>query len=265
VDFALFFTVLWRSKWFVLGGLALASVLAVLAYGKPSFANGPTLTPRKAEVWQSESQVLLSQSGFPYGQGLNPPQTSLAQLSPVYATLANGNIVKAEIHRAAPGPGTVKASEAVDVATSTSLPFVTLTTTAPTSTQAKRLADAAGSVFQAYVSRHQVREKIPPSERVQVSIVESGVNTKVIEGHKLTLPVLVFLAVLIATISIAFMRENVRNRQTSELRSVPADGHGSSSQELHPSAPAGAEREYDVGGSEALVYRDPVETTAHRR
>jgi len=265
MDFALLVAVLWRSKWLLIAGLLLGAVLAALAYGKPSMAGGhPTLTPRKAEVWQSESQLLIAQSGFPYGQGVDGPQAALSGLSPVYATLANGNAVQAEMHQLIPGPGTVKASESVDVATSSSLPFVTLLATAPTAAQAKALAAGAASIFQTYVAHHQVSDKIPPSQRVQLSVVEAGVNTKLSEGHKYTLPILVFLAVLIGVLSIILLRENVGHRVAAELRAVPT---AEAPQELHVTpTPLAPEHEYaSTNGGDALTYRDPVESAAHRR
>jgi capsular polysaccharide biosynthesis protein len=219
VDLSLFLAVLWRSKPLLLAGFVLGLVLAALAYGTPKFSGGlPTLAPRTAEVWQSESQLLITQADYPYGQNESPPQTSLASLSPVYATLANGAVVQSEIHKNAAGtPGKVKAGEAVDVATSSGLPFVNLVATAPTREDAERLATVAGSTFQTYVARQQALARIAPRRRVQLSAVLSAGNTKLIEGHKLSIPILVFVAVLIAIVSLIFLKENLQPRAAAHL------------------------------------------------
>jgi hypothetical protein len=276
MDIGLFFAVLWRSRWLVLGGAVLGLVLAALSYGQPSFAGGkPSLKPRGAEVWQSESQLLISQAGFPYGQGANPNQTSLSNLAPVYATLANGNAVQAEIHRQVALPGKVKATESLDVAISSALPFVILTATAPTSADATKLAVGAASIFQAYVAGQQASGRIPAAQRVQLSVVQSGANTKLVEGHKLSIPILVFLAVLIGVMALVFLKEGARQRVAAELGHV-SDEDGAGRGVLADDAPplqaragatsASGRGEYaGTNGGDVLVHRDPAAVQAGDR
>jgi hypothetical protein len=225
MDLNLFFALLWRSKRLVLGGLLLAAALAVLAYGEPSFSGGkPKLVPRGTEVWQSESQLLIAQDGFPYGETTSP-SVSLATLSPVYANVANGDLVQSEIRQQLGTVGTVKAAEVIDAAASTNLPFVTFVASAPTASLATKLAAGAAVIFQAYVQRQQASSKIPRGRRVQLSIVESGTKPKLVEGHKLSIPILVFLAVMLSVITLVFLRENVRkSRIAAQLERAPFDG-----------------------------------------
>jgi hypothetical protein len=229
MDLSLFFSVLWRSKRLVFGGLFLGVVLAVLAYGQPSFAGSkPKLVPRGAEVWQSESQLLIAQAGFPYGETSTPttaPSTSLNTLSPVYANVANGNLIQGEIRQQLGTVGTVKAMEVIDAAASTNLPFVTFVANAPNGSLATKLAAGAAVIFQNYVARQQASAKIPRNRRVQLSIVESSTKPKLVEGHKLSIPILVFLAVMLSAISLVFLRENVRKaRAAAQLERAPFDG-----------------------------------------
>ena len=114
-------------------------------------------------------------------------------------------------------------------------------------------------------------------QRVQLAIVQAGVNTKLLEGHKVTLPILVFLAYLLGTLSIVFLRENV-GRRVAQLRALsaaeapalqlPLDFDPSSAPpRLIPSAPErdGEEDEYvAANGSDGHVYGEPVETAARR-
>jgi hypothetical protein len=213
MDMSLFFAVLWRSKWVVLGGVVLAAVLAALAYGTPTIANGkPTLKSRSAEVWQSESRILISQSDFPYRQSSEASNLAqpLGNLSPIYAGLANGNIVQAEIHSKFGATATVKAMEDIDAAASTFLPFVNLVATAPTKAQAATLAEGAGRIFIAYVASQQAAAGIPPTRRIELTNVDAASLPTLVEGKKLSVPILVFLAILVGVIAILLIRENLR-------------------------------------------------------
>jgi len=233
MDVALFLSVVWRAKRLVLAGALLAAVLAVLAYGTPSFSGGHlTVVPRSAEVWQSEAQLLIGQSSYPYR---NPPEPdgSLGSLSPIYANLANGSVVQEEIHRQFGTRATVKASEDVDLAASSFLPFVLLVATAPTATEAARLAQGAASIFEAFVTRQQVAQGVPPAHRIQLSVVQSGAKPKLAEGHKLSIPVLVFVAIMMGTVALVLIKDNVRRREAAPahlasetaaaVRSLPAE------------------------------------------
>lgn len=245
MDLSLFLAVLWRSKRLVFGGLLLGVILAVLAYGQPSFAGGkPTLVPRGAEVWQSESQLLIAQAGFPYGETTTTtPSTSLNTLSPVYANVANGNLIQAEIRQQLGTVGTVKAVEVIDAAASTNLPFVTFLASAPTGSLATKLAAGAAVIFQNYVTRQQASSKIPHDRRVQLSIVESGTKPKLVEGHKLSIPILVFLAVMLSAVSLVFLRENLsKARAAAQPERAPFDGapYREPAHEPHDSVPSPA-------------------------
>ncbi|HTW43623.1 MAG TPA: hypothetical protein VMD79_15055 [Solirubrobacteraceae bacterium] len=264
MDLALFLAVLWRSKRLLGVGVLFAVILAVLAYGKPGISNGaPSLTPRGAEVWQSESQLLITQAGYPYGQGVNSVPGNLAQLSPVYATLANGNQVQAEIRQQLGTSGTVKASEALDLGTSSGLPFVNLVASAPSSSDAMRLAAGAAVIFRSYVARQQAAERIPASQRVQLSIVASGTKAKLAEGHKLSVPILVFVAVLIGFISMVFLKENLRSRAAKELelqRARTAASPQMPEVPQMPEAPQPHHEDASTNGGDAGVYREPVKS-----
>jgi capsular polysaccharide biosynthesis protein len=253
MDLNLFLAVLWRSRRLLLAGVGLGVVLAVLVYAKPGFSNGPTLTPRGSEVWQSESQMLIAQAGFPYRQGAETaePARSMGSLSPIYANLANGGAVQAEIHKQLGPTGTVKASEDVDLAASSFLPFVNFVASAPTKEQATKLARGAASIFEAFVTRQQEADGVPPEKRIQVTAVQAGVNTKLSEGHDLSVPILVFLVVLIASVSLIFLKENVRPRVAERLAALEADSQAAS-------APAGASPASPTSPvSAASAPRDP--------
>jgi hypothetical protein len=233
MDVSLFLIVLWRAKRLVIGGALLAGVLAVLAYGQPSFSGGrATLTPRSAEVWQSEAQLLIGQSSYPYRQSPGEPDGALGSLSPIYANLANGSVMQAEIRQRLGTRGHVKATEDIDLAASSFLPFVNIVATAPTSAEAARFAKGTASIFEAFVQRQEIAQGVPPKGRIRLAVVRSGANPKLVEGHELSIPILVFVAVLMGTMALVLIKENVRRHaaalapvasETPAIRPVPAE------------------------------------------
>ncbi len=233
MDVYLFLTVLRRAKWLVIGGIVLAAVLAILAYGRPGISGGgPVLTPRSAEVWQSEAQLLISQQAYPYRQSSVEPNGSLGSLSPIYADLANGSVMQAEIRKRLGTHGSVKGTEDIDGAASSFLPFVNLVATAPTSAEAARFARGAASIFEAFVLQQEIARRVPAKGRIELSVVQSGAHPKLAEGHKVSIPILVFIAVLMGTVALVLIKENVRQRaaalahvasEAPSVRPVPAE------------------------------------------
>jgi len=266
MDLSLYLDVLWRSKRLLLCGLLLGAVLAVFTYAQPSTSGGQlTLKPRGAEVWQSESQLLITQTDFPYKASSElgtPPTSALAALSPIYAGMANGNTVQSEIRRQLGKVGTVKASEDIDAAATTLLPFVLFIAKAPTAAEATRLASGAARIFQSYVAHQQSAARIVAGQRVQLSIVQAASHPTLEEGHKLSIPILVFVAVLIAVLSLVFLRENARQHRAGDRREAPSEAR-------EPLADAGP-RPYRERGQMSTsvmhdvdvgVHREPVETS----
>ncbi len=257
--------VLWRSKRLLLGGVLLGAALAILSYGRPGLSHGaPSLTPRAADEWQSEAQLLITQTGFPYGRAGYEHVGTLASLSPVYATFANGSTVQAAIRQRGEQlgiSGSVQASEAWNVATSVGLPFVNLTATAPTQTGAVQLVSGAASILQAYVAAQQQAARIPPAARIQLPIVKAGVGTKLVKGPKLSVPILVFMAVLIAVASIAVLKARLRPSVDVGAERVPFDLE-SQRPYADVAAPARHERTIHertgMNGGETGVHRQPV-------
>jgi hypothetical protein len=237
MDLRLFCAVLWRFKRLIIGGFLLAVVLAVVAYGTPGFSHGkPDITPRGSVTWQSQTELLITESSFPYGRAAPEltggsaktgapaeplgDQDYMSGLAPIYAALANGNNLQTLIHKNAP-VGTLNATEVTDAATNGDLPFVELTATAPTSRAASRLSGAAASVLVNYVTKQQNAAGISATDRVQLQLVDNGAGPKLIEGHKLSIPLLVFVAVMGAAIALAFILENARPGTAVELGRVP--------------------------------------------
>jgi hypothetical protein len=218
----------------VLLGAALALVLASLSYGTVVFDGGlPKLNPRGTEKWQAESQLLITQEGFPYGRAvprfLAPgskdgtpaievgDQARLAALSPIYASLFNSDGMRAALAADHPPAGSVLAEPVADPNSGVSLPLVTLTAEADSDRGARALASRSSDVFEAYVARQQAQAGTENSARVQLDTLKKGDSAVMLSGPDKTLPALVFLAVLMATAGLVLVLENVRPRRSSEL------------------------------------------------
>lgn len=257
MDLKLLSRVLGRHKVVTLGGLALALVLAIFAYGQPTFANGkPTVVPRGTEIWQTQAQLLINQQNDPYGDvvdglpltsGKRSAQTSqnpplqvgsvdyLASLAPVYAAIANGDAVQSQVHKLGP-TASVVAIAMTDPTTGLLLPVVQLTVTAFSEDTAYKAAALASSALEKVVVNEQAASGIPAVQRVRLSRVQNGLQVRLIKGHKPTVPMLVFVAVMAAAITLAFVLENYRNNATRDAEDA-SDGD-TPAHEIAPS-PAG--------------------------
>jgi hypothetical protein len=225
MDLERYFRVVWRFKQLIVIGLLLAIALSFLSYASVKLSGaGIDVQPRGNETWQAQSTLLITQDGFPYGRAVprytdpgpakqtpavqEGDQTRFAALSNVYSQLANSNTVQAAVKSHVPVQGTVMAEAAVDP-NGAPLPLVTIKTTARTAAEASTLARGATLTFRDYVSRRQTEAGIAASERVVLQVLESGGNQQLLSPRKKTLPALIFMAVLAATLALAFVLENV--------------------------------------------------------
>jgi capsular polysaccharide biosynthesis protein len=249
MDLNLFFRVMWRFKWIVALGLLLAIALATLSYAKISLAHGrPALTYRAQELWQSSATVLITQAGFPWGravQGYLPgnPNTStpsipngdpsrMTQLAQLYAAFANSDAVAGAVARQGP-PDVALSAQIIPASNnpSQSTPMIAISAVATSPSAAVTTARLGTSALQHYIEKQQSAAAIPAKQRVLVQVVNEASKASVAKPRKKTLPIVVFLAVLIATIGLAFVLENMRPR----LRLIEARDDEPADDELAPS------------------------------
>ena len=232
-----------RRRWYVVvAGVLLAVALATMSYYSVDLNGGsPTLTPRKAELWQSEADLFLTESGFPAGRRrlplvvkevggqtvtqpeFNSPGT-FAGLASLYARLAEGDAVRARIISEG-GPingrydvtaGSVTISGRSDI-----LPIVSFFGKAPTAELARENAGRALRAFVGFIQAQQKSAGIPKDNRVVLQVLNEPQAPILIEPRKRTLPIAVFLAVLFAAVALAFVLENVRTEPAKAERPQP--------------------------------------------
>jgi len=217
VDLNLYLRVLWRFRLIVAIGFVLAIAIAFASLAKVGFADGSlSISHRQQETWQGTTRLFVTQQGFPWGAlppvsptpGFNP--SALAGLAVYYAQLINGDPIQRQIGKSVP-PGTVlSAAPVTDPATNSALAMVDVTSVSRTPAQAARVSLAGAELFRSYIAHQQASARTPLNQRVLLQVLST--RAALIAGRKKTLAIVAFLAVLAATIALAFVLENQRPR-----------------------------------------------------
>jgi hypothetical protein len=231
MDVELYSRILWRFRLLVAIGVALAIALSVLAFAKVSFAGGsPTLKYRQAQTWQSEAVLFVTQRGFPWGsttpqyqpanatEGLPAVPTAdanrLSGQAVLYAQLATTHQVQRLMRHPPVKPTDVSAATVPAPAYSNPaiLPLISVKGLGTSPAKAAALAGDQANAIITYVERNQRAANTPTSQRVLVQEVQSPLPrlATLVGKRGKTLPIIVFLAVMIATLGLVFVLENMR-------------------------------------------------------
>jgi hypothetical protein len=226
VDFRLYARVLWRFRLLVACGFLLALVLATLSIVRVS-ADG--LAYRQTELFSSTARVGVTQSGFPWGRLFaQEPETEDSQpqdlgipvadpnrlnnLAVLYAELAMSDPVRRLVRAQGPLRGQIIATPLVRGDNRIMLPLIDLTAIAETRRGAMVLASRTARALETHVREQQAANEVPPADRVVIEEVMRPKGALVYQPRSKTMPIVVFLAVMLATSGIAFLLENVRPR-----------------------------------------------------
>jgi hypothetical protein len=222
MDIALYARVLLRHKLVLVTGIVLAVVLAAYSQYRIGFDGyRPTFEPRKAEVWQSQANVFLAPLVNRRVDGEvvtvlefeNPGRfTGLVGL---YSQLATSDEVESRIDRGGPPFGVFLASPVLDNAGGlrNPLPIIALFGRSSSPPDARAVLRRGVTAFISYIGEQQEAAGIPQSRRVELRVLTAPNAAVLVEGPKKTLPVVVFLSVLIAFIALAFILENASRRR----------------------------------------------------
>lgn len=202
--------------------------LTVARVSLPEGSIRPKFEYRQQEVWSSRARVALTQPGFPWGRAILRPEQGdpgrLYALAELYAQFAKSDRAHTLAERDGPLPGSFTA-EAVDGSMG-KLPFVTIVGTSTSPEAATAVADRGLLALRRYVLSNQQMADIKPSKRVYLEVVWRARPAELVEGRRMTLPIVVFLTVMMAVIALAFVLENLQPRvrtieSTPEPVSVP--------------------------------------------
>jgi hypothetical protein len=220
MDIALFLKVMWRFKFLVAGGVLLAIGLSFLSVFKVSPTGSPRVAFRQEQLWADAVTLLVAPQEFPWGGQVSSADADPAkfgQLAVVYANLATSDAVKQIVLGDGPVDFAKEPMLAVAVpysyqnSSSPPLPLITLEAQAATKPRAMELVKREAAAFLEYLRKRQVETGIPANQRVSVSIVK-GDQIRLLKPRSKTVPLMIFMLVMIATIGLAFMLENLRPR-----------------------------------------------------
>ena len=230
MDLQLILRVIWRFRLLVGVGLVLAIALAFLSYYKVTpGAEGGTFTPRETEEWESLSTLFVTSEGFPWGiigqtEPVKPGQPTttpnlldpvhLTGLAALYVRLSTSDPVLNQMKREGPLDGKLSAFPvtSADNGPAAELPMVTLSAISATPERAEALAKRHVDSFRAYIESEQKRAGITGKERVVVQIARQPQPATLLVARKKTRPMVVFVAVMIVVLGMAFTLENLRPR-----------------------------------------------------
>jgi hypothetical protein len=250
MDLQLYFRVLWRFRLIILAGLLLAIVLATISLAKVTWANGSVkFTYRSQVYYQSQATIFVTQRGYPWGRSVFPskPTTGspgavtsnyadpgrLAYLASVYAQLGTSDVVRAVMRKDGPLRGKIEAEPGFDERNGSYQPYVYVSAVATDGATAVELANRAATAIRTVVRTQQLNANIPADQQVALDLFSGARPPTVLQPRKKTLPIVMFLTVVLITVGLAFVLENIRPRALRIERvpdeKAPAGGAGEGS------------------------------------
>jgi hypothetical protein len=220
MNLRLYARVLWRFRLIVAIGVVVGAGLALFSYEH-----------RGSELWEGDTTLFVTEQGFPWGRSTLPfqseevggQQTSvpefadpsrLSNLALLYAQLANSDPVRRLILKDGPFHGKVVATPipAGPDGSSGTLPLIRIAATATTENDARSLSWRAATAVRTYLQQQQDAAKIPDSERIILQPVQQPLRAALIQPRKMTLPIMIFGTILLASCGLAFVLENLKPR-----------------------------------------------------
>lgn len=217
-------SVLWRFRAIVLVGVLLGLTLAFLAAFQI-----PSMERRGVETWTAQSDVQVTQPGFPEGritpctptvpgtdasaEGPCADQARFVQLALYYAQIAISDEVRRRLPKDVVGDGAIEAQNLDATGNGQGwLPIIKLTTTSSSAEGAVRLNQATIEAMEDYLTSNQRESGTPEDDRVRLVVINQPAAA-LLSGRSLTIPMAAFLLCIIATIAAAHILENLRPRR----------------------------------------------------
>jgi hypothetical protein len=222
VDLKLILRVVGRFKNLVLTGFTLGLALAVLSYVRVDVSHGkPSFNYRSHEEWGSVTRLLVTTPGFTVGSA-NPVTSDVESRLPSLATVYASFVTSDDVRRLMLQRGRIRGVvDAIALPagpnSSAVLPIVSISALAFTPHDALALGNNASLALTKYVDLQQQRNGVPKNQRIQLRVLNRAGTLKLIQPRSKTLPIVVLLAVMFATVALAFALENANPR----VRALP--------------------------------------------
>ncbi len=230
MDFRLYARVIWRFRVVCAAGFALALILALFSIAKIS-PHG--LTYRQSELWSSTTRLGVTQHGFPWGRlfavepsasgVLTPTDASgkhgipiadpnrFKDLAILYSELATTDPVLRLILRTGQIDGQIIANPVI-VQDTQVLPMIDVTAVSTTPAKAVSLSTRASNALERYITLQQAQNSVPTTDRAVLEPLHVSRKATVYRARSKTMAIVIFLAVMLVTIALAFVLENLRPR-----------------------------------------------------
>ncbi len=228
MDLRLYARVLWRFRLIVAIGFVLAMFLAILSMVRIGSGG---VTYREKELFAATTRVKVTQQGAPdvrlfsvpdnvttpeeQARALNIPVVDpnrFNTLAILYSEYATSDPVRELMLKDGPLAGHIIATPLVVGDNRIALPIIDLTGVANSPDTAIRLSKRGASALETYVRDQQRVNNVPDSDRVILQEIVRPKSATVSQARSKTMPVVILLAVLFATIGLAFLLENLRPR-----------------------------------------------------
>ena len=248
VDLELYTSAVRNHRLLVTVGAVLSLVLAVLAFVRVSPSG---VEYRTSERWTNQATLLLTQAGFREGRSLDNGASDagllrLASLVDLYAALVESDeVVDLLVKRRLVERKDVDNGELPVVATpvvassGASTPLLKISGSGRSPEEATALTIGATKAFVDALQLRQETARIPPAQRTLVQVVRRSAEPQLVEPRSKSLPIVVFLAGLSATIAAALLRE----RRSSRLLGPKSESIAMPIRDMGESLPIRAARE----------------------
>jgi hypothetical protein len=230
LDFRLYGRVLWRFKLIVITGFILAVALAIFSVVRVS-SHG--LTYRDSRLWSASMQLQVTQAGAPdvrlYAQRAStdgdqptepaspgPPVVDparFATLAIYYSRVISSDPVRRLANRDDGIRAKIIATPERDDNSGVLLPYIDVLSIATTPQAAIRYSERTAAALSDYILARQKANHVAPSDRAVVQTMVHPRGADVYRSRPKTMAIVVFLAVMFATIGLAFVLENARPRR----------------------------------------------------
>jgi hypothetical protein len=215
---------------------------------------------RSQAIWSNTSTLVLTQAGAPELWSVLPVQksTGTPTLAPtdrfiglvdLYAALATGDAVVERLEqRGFIKPADIKdgslpikatvvsSSSALNAPNGGIIPLINLSGTGTSPEAATKLTLGATQAFLDVLTERQNAAKIPQKDRLLVRVLKKSDEPVLAQPRSRTLMFLILFSGLIATVAVAFARENLAGARSR--RAGAGRGEGADPSELRPQVPA---------------------------
>jgi hypothetical protein len=231
--------VLWRFRRITAVGLLLGILLAVYASYDISTSG---LVKRGTPTFDSQSQLMVTQPGFPEGRTVLPvapvggtieepkvdpnrlefadPNRFMA-LADLYTKLLVSDEVRALIPEH-PSPAQIVASPLPGVSGAPILPIIQLDTISTSAEGARQLNLNTAKALRELLAQRQRKNDITPAQSVQITTLNAPKLGALTSGNSYTASILAFLLCIVGTIAVTHLLENLRNRREAKAEELDA-------------------------------------------